>query len=181
MRRRGVVTIAIVAALVVSACGGDDKAAPTASSKDPNLVTVAAAPGLEPVLARVVDSFRRDQPFVQIQIGTQDHKALVATVTDKAADVAVLPDSWLEEVPSGLNLGSFGNNRAVIAVPSGNPANVSDVTVFAAGSGRRTAVCGDASSKLNLNLYVLAKAGIKPDPTTVGLGCQVDALQQLVA
>jgi ABC-type molybdate transport system substrate-binding protein len=183
MRRRAVLGLAIVVAVVFAGCASDDKAAPAASSssKPDNLVTVTVTPDLEDIVTQVIHAYEKDDPSLQFQVFTHTHDGITEAVANKKTDVAVLPALWLLEPASkGLTTGRFGRNLAVIAVPTGNPRHVTDTRVFAAGSRVRTAVCAVDTAQGNFGLYVLAKAGVKPDPATVASGCDAKALQQLV-
>ena len=177
MRRAKFLVVAIVAAVVLAACGSSDS-----SSNDPNTdarLTVYTPPQLEDVVNEIATAFEANNPGEPITIITEEQDAIVKSVADGAADIAVLPDVWLASSGADLDTGSFGRNLAVIAVPAGNPAGVTDTQVFAADSGQRTAVCGEDTPVGNFSLIVLANAGVTPDPATVAEGCEAEALAQI--
>ena len=176
MRRAKFLVVAIVAAVVLAACGSSDS-----SSEDTNAtnrLTVYTAPQLEGIVNQVVEAFETENPGEPITIIVEDQTAILASVDDGNADIAVLFDTWLGS-RGGLNTGSFGRDLAVIAVPADNPAGVTDTQVFAADTSLRTKVCGEETPFGNFILGVLDNAGVTPDPATVDEGCEAEALAQI--
>jgi molybdate transport system substrate-binding protein len=75
----------------------------------------------------------------------------------------------------------FGRNVFVIAVPRGNPGNVTGLDAFATGSSDRKLICGPVSGYGNLAELVLDDAGVEFDPADVGQACGKQAVDQIAA
>ncbi|MEY2459682.1 MAG: hypothetical protein QOG30_1512, partial [Acidimicrobiaceae bacterium] len=178
MRRSTVLAVALVAALLLGACGNDTKADSTGSN-DPNTVDVLTAPSLKNLVTKVLAAYKKDHPGTQFHVFTQDQPAITKSVDERKADIAVLPDVWLSKLTTQLTPRSFGRNLAVIAVATDNPHNITDLSVFAAGSGLRTHVSGVRSGFGDFMQPVLDKAGIVPDPASVSYGGEDQALQDV--
>jgi molybdate transport system substrate-binding protein len=75
----------------------------------------------------------------------------------------------------------FGRNLFVIAVPRGNPGNVTGLDAFAAGSTDRKLICGPVSGYGNLAELVLENADVDFDPADVGQACGQTAVERIAA
>jgi ABC-type molybdate transport system substrate-binding protein len=184
MTRSTVVVVAVVAALVPSACSHSaKKAAPTRSTQAAGPVSVYTVAPLTDIVVKVIQAYNYNagHPGAPLTVTTETQQVIARSVASGKPAVVVLPGAWLKAMSGVSHTGSFGRSLAVIAVPAKNPRHVTDVKAFAAGSGLRTAVCGPSSVFGNLTLLVLRKAGVKPDPHTVGIDCQVKALQRVAA
>jgi molybdate transport system substrate-binding protein len=90
---------------------------------------------------------------------------------------AIVPSPYLGSVDSDSVV--IGRNLAMIAVPAGNPGQVSGLDAFAADAALDTAICGADSPYGNLATLVLEREGVTPDPARVGVGCDADAVAQV--
>jgi len=174
--RRGCLLALCVAAALVSACGGDDGG--TAGSADDaageGLATIHTVAELEPLAQRLVDAYNAtsDAP-VGVKVQAQE-EAIEAVSTGSAG---ILPGAWLGTVDAGTT--AIGRNLAIIAVPTGNPSQVSGLDAFADDSGLDTAVCGPDSPYGNLAAVILMRAAVQLDRAQVGTDCGADAVARV--
>jgi hypothetical protein len=175
--RRNPLALAVVAAVVLSTCGGDDGGAadPPSAEGGGATATVHTVPELEPVVRGLVEAYDETSDVgVELAVGPQND--VVRAVSDGRA--AILPGAWLGGVDAeGVVI---GRNLAIIAVPAGNPSQVTGVDTFAAGSGLDTAMCGADSPFGNFAALVVARGGVQPDPAHATSGCDADAVARVV-
>jgi hypothetical protein len=181
MRRGNLLALGIAAALAVSACGGDD--GDTGGSARPSddggtgvegLATIHTVADLEPMARGLVDAYNEtsDAP-VEVAVEAPD-QAIEAV---RQGSAGILPAAWLEDVD--VESTAIGRNLAIIAVPAGNPSQVSDLDAFAEDSGLETAVCGPDSPAGNLAAALLSGADVEFDPAQVESGCETDAVARV--
>ena len=176
MRRRHLLALAVVAAVTMAACGDDDgDTSGSANQGEPGAVaTVVTVEPLEPVVRGLVDAYNETSDAM-IRLTVAPRAEAVQGVS--RGRPAILPGPWLEGVDSDSV--PIGRNLAIIAVPAGNPAQVTGVDAFAAGSGLDTALCGVDSPYGNFAAVVVRRTGVEPDPARVSSGCQADALARV--
>lgn len=177
MRRAKFLVVAIVAAVVLAACGSSDTSAEDTNAT--NRLTVYTPPQLEDIVNELAAAYEAENPDAQLVIITGDQDSTTTAMENTDSGAAVIPNEWLAGLDDDLPTSSFGRSLVVIAVPANNPANVSDLQAFASTSGLRTAVCGEDTEFGNFTLSVLDNAGVTPDPNTIGEGCEAEALQQI--
>lgn len=176
MKRWMVVTVAVVAMVPLSACGSDKK--PASLESPTNAVSVVTGPGVEQVATKLVAAYKTDNPTVKITVTSVLPAAVKASIAKGTSEVAI---STSDVFTAADKPQPFGRNLAVIAVPAANPKHVANLSVFAAKSGLRTAVCGQATSLGNFVLGVLTRANVTPAPGTVHEGCEATSVQQIAA
>jgi Bacterial extracellular solute-binding protein len=166
----------VILSVALTACGGDD--GDTAGARNPGAgraaATVHTVPQLEPVVRALVDAYSgASNAGVQLAVGPQPNVAQAAA----EGRPAILPGPWL----TGVNADSvaIGRNLAIIAVPAGNPRQVTGVGAFAPDSALNTAVCAADSPFGNFGSIVVARGGVQPDPARVSSGCEADALARV--
>jgi molybdate transport system substrate-binding protein len=119
---------AVLATLVVTACGTVGAAPPSA---DPVGLTILAAASLQGVLGQAKATYRLEQPGTVLTISTDSSSALATQIKQGApADVFLSADAGnpQELVRGGFAAGEaivFATNELTIIVPSGNPAAIS--------------------------------------------------------
>ena len=179
VRRNRVLVASIAIALALGGCGNDEATPPV--DADPNALAVHSLLGFEGVITSVVGAFEQENGDLQVDVTLSEGPALVKAISAGTPDVVMIPTPWLESLVSNVDPDFFGRSLAVIAVPADNPGDVTDLTAFAADSGLSTAVCAGAPGPGNFGFAVLAKAGVTPDPATVGSGCEAEVLGRLAA
>ncbi len=145
-RRRGALGVLTLAAgLALAACGGGGAtgATPSAQSDDQNAgpagvsgtLTVFAAASLGEAFDDLLDSFAAEHPDVTIEPAVYDGSSTLVTqlIEGASADVLSTADraTMTTLVDSGLPAGDpidFATNTLVIAVPTGNPKGVEDLS-----------------------------------------------------
>ena len=146
MRLRPLVSLALVGVLALTACGGssgDTAAGSTRSGPSPaagdltGTVTVFAAASLTDVFGELGDQLMADNPDLEVQFNFAGSSALATQITQGApADVfasanqpqmTVVTDAGLQAEDPTV----FTENVLEIAVPEGNPGNVTGLADFA--------------------------------------------------
>src|SRR5262245_27943533 len=181
MRRGNLLALGIAAVLAVSACGGgDDSGGDSARPSDDGgtgvqgLATIHTVAELEPLAQGLVDAYNEtsDAP-VEVAVEAQEQAIEAAS----QGSPGILPAAWLEDVD--VDSTAIGRNLAVIAVPAGNPSQVSGLDAFAEDSDVETAICGPDSPYGNLAAVLLSRADVAPDPAQVQAGCEADAVARV--
>lgn len=173
MGRRNLLALILVAAVTLAACGDDggDANGSANQGRQGAGATVVTVPPLEGVVRGLVDAYNKtSDTTIQLTV-TPQAQAMQAVSQGRPA---ILPGPWL----AGVNANSVptGRNLAIIAVPAGNPSQVTGVSAFAASSGLDTAACGADSVFGNFAALVVRRGGVEPDPARVSSGCETDAL-----
>ncbi len=183
MTRKTLVVGVVVAALMLGACGSDKKGTTTGSTPKPagkGGLVVATVPSLKTVVTSIVTAYNKTHPRGQFRVVIENPGVMKKAVLKPAAQIAI-DGNALKVLVKGAKKGSFGRNVAVIAVSTTNPHHVTDLKAFAATSGLKTKVCGAKSIVGNFTAFVLSKAKIKPDPSTVAFDCEAKALADVAA
>jgi hypothetical protein len=139
---------------------------------DGSLATITTVAELEPAVRGLVEAYdEASGASLGVAVRTQDQ------VVQAAAEgrPAIAPGGWLGDADSV----AIGRNLAIIAVPVGNPAQVTGVDVFASGSGLDTQICGGDSAYGNFGALVVGRAGVQPDVSRVAARCEADALARV--
>lgn len=121
-------TIALAACALIAACAGDDS----------DVVVVLAAASLSDVFAQIETDFEAQYPGVDVQLSVGGSNTLVTQVENGApADVIALADeSLMNELVDGEYVDTvriFASNDIAIAVPVGNPGEVTSIDDFTRG------------------------------------------------
>lgn len=144
--RRGLAAaaaLAVVAAVSLAGCGpaSDSASTPTATETADALrgdVTVFAAASLTGTFTEIADAFEEAHPGVTVTLNFAGSSALVTQLIEGApADVFASADeaNMTKAADADLVAGNpvlFASNTLEIAVPPGNPANISSFTDLAA-------------------------------------------------
>ena len=137
-------------------------------------VTIYAVPSTAGILEALKIGFETANPDATVTIESGSATDSIATAVDADAGVFVAPFSTVSALKTlDRSLGDplpFGRNLFVIAVPEGNPDDVSGLEVFEA-DGARTAICGPDSAYGNLAEIVVEDAGFSTEDSTVGTTC----------
>jgi len=181
MRRMRLLALGVAAALAVSACGGDDSddgGGGSAGSVDDTagqgLATINTVAELEPLAQGLVDAYNATSSApVSVKVQAEE-QAIEAVAT---GNPGILPAAWLQGVTAEST--DIGRNLAVIAVPTGNPSEVSGLDAFTNDSDLDTAVCGPDSPFGNLAADIVMRAGLELDPDKVGTDCEADAVARV--
>jgi molybdate transport system substrate-binding protein len=174
--RRHLLAVVVLAAVAVAACGDDDGDAtgiPNPQGRG-GAATIHTVPQLEPVVRGLVEANRQNSG-AEIRLAVGPRNEVVYAVSQGAP--AILPGAWLGDASTKSVV--IGRNLAIIAVPAGNPAQVTGVGAFAPTAGLRTAICGADSPFGNFAALVLARGGVQPDPAQVASGCDADAVARV--
>jgi ABC-type molybdate transport system substrate-binding protein len=166
MQRKDLLALAAVAVVALAACGDDDGDTAGSAAGD----TIRTAAPLEPVVTELVDAYNEASgPGIELAVAPPDE----AVEAVSQGTPAILPSAWLEGADTDSLV--IGRNLAIIAVPVGNPAQVTGVDAFAPDSGLETMICGASSPAGNLAATVLSLGGVAADPARIGEGCDTDA------
>jgi Bacterial extracellular solute-binding protein len=174
--KRNAIVVAVVAALVLSACGSDKKSGAPTTVKGKGGATVAsvsiAAP-LQGAVITLIVAFNKANPSLRIPLPPTKlaSGAMAASIAKGKAGVYILPTLAIKKVAAGATKATFGRNVAVIAVSAANPKHVTGVNAFAATSGLHVAACGPRLPFGNGPGLVLLKSKIKPVKGTVIFDC----------
>ncbi|CCH90829.1 Extracellular molybdenum-binding protein ModA [Modestobacter italicus] len=177
MRTRALLALPAVAVLALTGCGGSasDTAVGTTSSGPggglSGTLTVFAAASLTDVFGDLGDQLMAENPGLQVQFNFAGSSALATQLTQGApADVfasandeqmTVVTDAGLQAADPAV----FTGNVLEIAVPEGNPGNVTGLADF--GDADLTlAVCAADVPCGAAAAAVFADAGITPQPDT---------------
>jgi molybdate transport system substrate-binding protein len=180
MRRRTLLGVLLVGAVVLAACGndgGDEAATPGPGADGTGVIHTVDA--LAPLANRLVEAYEEENPGAGLSVAVSPQDEALQAVTDRAGSLAILPTPWL--AGAGVDSTVVGRTLTVIAVPQGNPAQVTGLDAFAAGSGLRTRACGPDTPFGNFAGLVLNRAGVTPEPDTVASGCADEAVNQVAA
>ena len=172
MSRRAPLVTAL--ALVLASCGGSadgGTAAPSSSATDVSgTLTVFAAASLTDVFTGLGERLEADAPGLDVQFNFAGSSALATQVTQGApadvfasaneAQMAVVADAGLADDPQ-----VFAANVLQIAVPAGNPADVTGLEDFA-DEDLTLALCAAEVPCGAAAEDVFAAAGVTPRPDT---------------
>jgi Bacterial extracellular solute-binding protein len=175
--RRDLLALVAVAVLALVACGDDDDTGggSEAQSGDAIAAVHTVAP-LEPVVSELVTTYNETSDGgIELAVEAPD----VAVQAVSQGMPAILPGLWLDGV--GAEGVVIGRNLAIITVPAGNPAQVTDVDAFAPDSGLDTQICGANTSAGNVATRVLLLGGVAPDPRRIVEGCDADAVARVAS
>lgn len=171
----GVAAVTAVVVITTGACAGRDGgevASPTTAPNDAPAVTgtvvVLAASSLADVFTQIAADVERAHPGVDVQVSAGSSSALAQQIVDGApATVFASADrSAMERIGSrAVTPAVFATNQLVIAVPAGNPAGVSDLSVFGDTS-RRTGLCAESAPCGRYARRVLERSGVSATPVT---------------
>ena len=173
MRRSPLLAAFLIAAVAMAACsddGGTSTRRPAAGTSG----TIHTVRALEPVTARLLDVYKTVDPDANLalKVSPQAQAVQGAEGTD---GIAILPTVWL----AGVDSTALGRSLAIIAVPSGNPGQVTGVGAFAAEAGQKTAACGPDTVLGNFAAVVVLLGGVEPDPDRVRAGCAGRAVDRV--
>lgn len=149
-----------------------DDAGADGAGGDGSRATITTVAALEPVVSGLVEAYDESTDAgLEVAVSTQDQ------VVQAAAEgrPAIAPGARLGDA-DGV---AIGRNLAIIAVPAGNPAQVTGVDAFASGSGLDTQICSGDTAFGNLGALVVRRAGVEPDASRVAAGCETDALARV--
>jgi ABC-type molybdate transport system substrate-binding protein len=168
--------VVVVAALLAGACG-DDSGSDSPAEGTTGL-SVYTSDSLEEVTNALTAAFEEENPDEGVEVVVNEQAAMTGAITSALADVAIVPDLWLDTLSDDLEAGSAGQALAVIAVPAGDPDGIT-LEDFAADADATTAICGETTGVGNFSVLVLQNAGVTPDLESVSEGCEQDSLQQI--
>jgi molybdate transport system substrate-binding protein len=171
-RRTAIVAAAVVAALTLAGCGGS-AASSSSSSGTPTLsgdITVFAAASLTGTFTRLGKDFEAAHPGVKVNFNFAGSSALAKQIDEGApADVfASAAPKNMDEVTDKNAPTTFVKNTLEIAVPKGNPGNITGIKDFA-----------DKTKKIAL-CAVQVPCGAAADKVfkAVGITAEPDSLEQ---
>jgi molybdate transport system substrate-binding protein len=176
----------VLVVLLASGCSHSSKdKEETVSGPVSGPVIVFGAPALTPAVHRLVAAFQKKNPKAKMDVTIQPPAQLVQTAKTKSPDVILDRPcclNGLQNTGPGLDkLRPLGRDLYVIATPKNNPAVVGDVSVFAASSTKKTAVCGVPTVFGDLATLVLAKASVVPAQGAVKQCNSADVIRRLRA
>jgi ABC-type molybdate transport system substrate-binding protein len=180
MTRKTLVVGALVAALLLGACGSDKKASTTGSTPKAGGLVVNTVASLKTVVTSIVTAYNKNHPRAPFRVVVETQAVMKKAVATSKPQIAI-DGNALRVLVKGAKKGSVGRNVAVIAVSTSNPHHVTNLNAFAATSGLKTKVCGAKSVIGNFSALVLGKAKIKPNPATVAFDCEAKALADVAA
>ena len=175
MRRESALTLPVAAVLVLAGCGsgGADAAAPGASDDGglSGTLTVFAAASLTDVFSGLGDQLAAENPDLDVRFNFAGSSALAQQLVQGApADVFAAADEEQMTVVTDEGLADgdpaiFTSNVLEIAVPAGNPGDVTGLEDFAKGN-LALALCAPEVPCGSAAEDVFASAGITPRPDT---------------
>ena len=181
MKCSRVVVVAVVAALALGACSSEKKGGSSPNGQNASgTVTVYTTEGLKDIVDRLVKAYTTIHSSAKVVVTTKSTPAaLKASVAKGTPQILLFVNPGFKKIRPDLKPIALGQTRAVIAVSTKNPKKVADVKAFAATSGLHTAMCGARTGFGNTTLWVMFKAKIKANTSTVGVGCEAKSMQQL--
>jgi ABC-type molybdate transport system substrate-binding protein len=181
VRHSKVLVAPLVVAVLMVACSDDDETPATSTVADGAALSVHIPAEYEEAVGLVVDAFESENPDADVEVVVEEMDGLTASVVDETADVAILPQLWLDDLDSTAPTGEFGRNLPIIVVPEGNPGGIEGTEAFASDSGLSTAVCGPETAIGKISVLALGSTGVTPDPATVAAGCEAEVVSQVAA
>lgn len=177
MRRSWFLGVLLVGVITLAACGddGDETSLPSPAPGSAGVIQTVAP--LEPMANGLVDAYEEENPGAGLSVTTVPPQQAQQAVTDGAGSLAILPTTMLGDADVDSTV--VGRTLMVIAVPQGNPLQVTELDAFAAGSGLRARACAPATQSGNFAAVVLTQAGVVPEDDTVGSGCAAEAVGQV--
>jgi len=166
--KRALLLVAML--LLIPACSSDDGQEGAGSDA---VITVFVASPLQRAIPDVVEAYKEQHPGVEVEVtiensGELSERLSAGEVPDLYIDRAGRVDERALEDPSRPT-GEVGSDVMGIVVPRGNPAGVTDLSVFG-DSPVRTALCVATTPCGVAALAVLESAGVTPAPDLVGDG-----------
>lgn len=156
--------------LVLAGCGVDSGQATETDGELGGTLTVLAAASLTDVFTDLGDQLESDHPGLDVQFTFAGSSALATQVAQGApADVLASADEELLAAVADLGAGDpavFAENTLVIAVPAGNPADVTGLADLA-DPGRTIALCATEVPCGAAAARVFDAAGLTPAPDTL--------------
>jgi molybdate transport system substrate-binding protein len=149
-----------------------DDAGADGAQGDGSQAMITTVAGLEPAVRGLVEAYdEASDADLEVAVSSPDQ------VVQAAAEgrPAIVPGAGLGATQSV----AIGRSLAIIAVPAGNPAQVTGVDAFASNSGLDTQICGEDTPFGNLGAMVMRRAGVEPDGSRVAAGCEADALARV--
>jgi ABC-type molybdate transport system substrate-binding protein len=173
--KRNAIVAAVVAALVLSACGSDKKTGSptTVKGNGGGVATVSIVASLQGAVITLMQGFNKANPASRVPIppAKLGSGPLAASVARGKPGVYILPTVAIRKLAAGATKASFGRKVAVIAVSNANPKHVTGLNAFAATSHLKVAACGARLPFGNGPGLVLLKAKIVPAKGTVIFDC----------
>lgn len=163
--------LCVAAALALAGCGVEDGGqAAEADGELAGTLTVFAAASLTDVFTDLGDQLESDHPGLDVQFNFAGSSAL-ATQVAQGAPADVLASADEEQLATVADLGAgdpavFAENTLVIAVPAGNPADVTGLADLA-DPGRTIALCAAEVPCGAAAARVFDAAGLIPAPDTL--------------
>ncbi|WP_083884078.1 molybdate ABC transporter substrate-binding protein [Nocardia higoensis] len=170
-RGAGLLMAAAVACVGVAGCGSDDSTATDGSAEVSGTVTVFAAASLTEVFTELGEKFEAVHPGVDVVFSFAGSSALAQQIDQGApADVfaSAAPKNMQQVRDSGQVTAEplvFVRNRLEIAVPQGNPGDVTGLADFAEPD-HKIALCAEQVPCGAAAATVFEAAGITPAPDT---------------
>ncbi|HSS68533.1 MAG TPA: molybdate ABC transporter substrate-binding protein [Nocardioidaceae bacterium] len=162
-----VATLAAVAVLGLSSCGGDDGG----SGGDKTKLTVFAASSLTNTFGELEKAFEKDHPDVDVVISFDSSSTLATQITSGSpADVLVTADQASMQiiVDAGDNAATpqpFASNTMAVVTPPDNPAGITSVSNIDKGD---FVVCDPSAPCGEVAAQILEKAGVTAKPVSYG-------------
>ena len=171
MKIRNIIAVGVLAGLTLAACGSDSSSSDAPANKA-GTVDLAVASQFQPVAQKLAAAYRDENPGKKVSVTGLDQAGAGTVLSEKSADIAVLPSGWLGITKA---TGTLGRNLAVIAVPTANPGNVAGLAAFGGDSKLRTTVCGVDTAVGDFTLGVLRKAKVTPRSSTISTSADCPA------
>ena len=167
MRARGALAILGAAALGLAACSGSPGAEAEPADGQPTTISVSAAASLQRSFDEIAEAFEAQYPEIDVAPISYDGSSTLAIQIVEGAPVDVFASADERNMQTVVDAGLaaapivFATNTLVIAVPRGNPANVTGLADLATVTTVLCAPevpCGGASETLLSNAGVRVKA-----------------------
>jgi molybdate transport system substrate-binding protein len=162
-----IAAVAVIAALSLSSCGGDDNG----GSGDKTKLTVFAASSLTNTFGELEKAFEKDHPDVDVVISFDSSSTLATQITSGSpADVLATADqpSMQIIVDAGDNAVTpkpFASNTMAVVTPPDNPAGITSVSDIDKGD---FVVCDPSAPCGEVAARILQKAGVTAKPASYG-------------
>ena len=175
MRTNRLLAGLVAVAMFVSACSDDGPRGGTTDNDGAGglsgSLSILTRPATADAMTRLVEAYGEHPDAADVELTTGSLPKFRQLIEAGDIDLAIVPKAGFEQSGIDLPSGPIGRRLAVIAVPSGNPDGVADVSVFATDSGLRTGVCSAPTIYGDFAVALLARSGVTPDPATVVDDC----------
>ena len=157
----------VIASAALAGCGDDDNGRATSGEGLSGTLTVFAAASLTDAFGALSDMFEEQHPGVNIEINFAGSSSLAGSILEGApADVFASADEAnmrrvVDAAESSVKPKLFARNLLEIAVPKGNPAEVTGLGNFA-DPYLLIGLCSEGVPCGNLARQALDKAGVSP-------------------